>query len=274
MLGAFALSKRGELTITGSGITAISHITIEAQIAIRRADLVYHVVADVITRNWIEENSKAQKTLTDFYVPGQLRRETYANMASSIADAVRKGLNVCAVFYGHPGVFVNPSHTVAKQLREEGYKVIMQPGISAEDCMFADLGFDPATDGCTSIEATQLVVYNRQVDVTMPLIIWQIGMVGDPTHNPSGKVRSLDVIIEKLRLYYPGEHQVCVYEAALYSVTKPRCDWAALSNLGDLEINGISTLYIPKLKSATFDEEYLRKTGLAIEGSRVIPAPT
>lgn len=268
------MGQRGELTITGSGITAISHITVEAQIAVRRADLVYHVVADVITSDWIRNNAKEQKTLTDFYVPGQLRRETYEKMASSIADAVRQGLNVCAVFYGHPGVFVNPSHAVARQLRDEGYKVVMQPGISAEDCMFADLGFDPATDGCTSVEATQLVAYDRPVDVTMPLIVWQIGMVGDPTYNPSGKVRSLDVLIEKLRIYYPSDHRVCVYEAALYSVTKPRCDWAALSELGDLEINGISTLYVPKLKSAAFDEKYLRKAGLAIEGSKVIYATT
>jgi len=34
----------------------------------------------------------------------------------------------------------------------------MLPGISAEDCLFADIGVDPGIYGCQSFEATDLFV--------------------------------------------------------------------------------------------------------------------
>jgi hypothetical protein len=35
----------------------------------------------------------------------------------------------------------------------------MLPAISAEDCLFADLGVDPADHGCPSYEATDFLVH-------------------------------------------------------------------------------------------------------------------
>jgi precorrin-2 methylase len=61
--------------------------------------------------------------------------------------AVREGLNVCAAFYGHPGVFVYASHQSIRLARAEGFEAQMLPGISAEDCVFADLGIDPENMG-------------------------------------------------------------------------------------------------------------------------------
>ena len=48
---------------------------------------------------------------------------------------VRKEENVVGVFYGHPGVFVSPSHRTLALARDEGYIANMLPGISAEDCL-------------------------------------------------------------------------------------------------------------------------------------------
>ena len=54
----------------------------------------------------------------------------------------------------------------------------MIAGISAEDCLFADLGFDPASTGCLTFEATDFLIHNRRVDPTCLVILWQIGVVG------------------------------------------------------------------------------------------------
>jgi hypothetical protein len=99
----------------------------------------------------------------------------------------------------------------------------------------------------------------------MPFILWQIGMVGDPTYSPKGEIMRTDVLLEKLLRFYPPTHKVCVYEAALYSVSRPRCDWCDLGQLTRQEINGISTLFIPELNLAKYDRYFLDKLNLRID---------
>ena len=91
---------------------------------------------------------------------------------------VRAGFRVLGVFYGHPGVFVSPSHRALVLAREEGYEARMLPGISAEDYMFAELEVDPATHGCVTYEASELLLRNRTLDPTSHNVIWQVGSVG------------------------------------------------------------------------------------------------
>ena len=54
-------------------------------------------------------------------------------------------------------VFVQPSHESIAIARLEGFSARMLPGISAEDCLFADIGLDPGKDGCQSFEATDFL---------------------------------------------------------------------------------------------------------------------
>ena len=91
---------------------------------------------------------------------------------------VRLGYDVLGIFYGHPGVFVSPSHLAIAKARQEGYKAKMLPGVSAEDYMFADLGFDPSIYGCMTCEATELLIRNRSLNPAVTNIIWQVGAVG------------------------------------------------------------------------------------------------
>ena len=91
---------------------------------------------------------------------------------------VRAGHVVLGIFYGHPGVFVSPSHRAIAIAREEGYKARMLPGVSAEDYLFADLGFDPACEGCVTYEASDLLIRNRPLNPSSHNIIWQVGAIG------------------------------------------------------------------------------------------------
>lgn len=99
----------------------------------------------------------------------------------------------------------------------------------------------------------------------MPLILWQIRMVGDPTYSPNREIVQRDALLEKLLRFYPVNHKVCVYEAALYCVSEPRCDWCDLKDLSSCEINGISTMFIPILRPATYDQYFLNKLNLRID---------
>lgn len=91
---------------------------------------------------------------------------------------VREGKVVVAVFYGHPGVFASPTHRAIALAKAEGFKAIMLPGVSAEDCLCADLGIDPATIGLLTYEATDLLIRNRVLVPSIPLVLWQVGVVG------------------------------------------------------------------------------------------------
>lgn len=141
----------------GTGIKYLSHVTLETPRIIERADIVLYGVADPATAIWIRELNPNAEPFCD-YVPGAPRRVTYEKWVDRILECVRDGQRVCATFYGHPGAFVYSSHEAIRRARAEGFEARMLPGISAEDCLFADLGVDPFVAGCQSFEATDFLV--------------------------------------------------------------------------------------------------------------------
>ncbi|MBB1392125.1 hypothetical protein H5185_22510, partial [Shewanella sp. SG44-6] len=101
------------------------------------------------------------------------RRATYAEMVNAVLCEVRLGKLVVCALYGHPGVFACVGHLSIKQARLEGYDASMLPGISAEACLWADLGIDPGNSGHQSFEATQFMIYHHVPDPTTHLLLWQ-----------------------------------------------------------------------------------------------------
>src|SRR5450830_836984 len=163
----------------GGQLTPISKSYIES------FDVVIAAVPNIFTRQWLQEIAKQYVCLNDHYqdtkIDGKTRRDTYRRMADTILAEVRAGKRVCAAFYGHPGIFACISHMAIADARKEGFEAHMEPGISALDCLVADLGIDPGTRGMQSMEATQFMIYQRVIDPTAMFIVWQIGIAGDLT---------------------------------------------------------------------------------------------
>ena len=106
----------GSLTIVGTGIQAVGHITLAAKAWIEQADKVLFAVADPVSAKWLGTLNATTEPLpcnTDH----ERRRDMHREMVEHILTEVRRGLEVCAVFYGHPGVFVDPAHEAIKQAR-------------------------------------------------------------------------------------------------------------------------------------------------------------
>ena len=197
----------------------------------------------------------------DAYGIGKDRSDTYEEMVERILSTVRRGLNVCAAFYGHPGVCANPTREAIRRARSEGYKARMLPGISAEDVLIADLNVDSAY-GWQSFEATDFLIRKRLVDTTGSVIVWQIGMIGVDTYfkkldawNPVG-VALLQETLEKL---YSPKHKVIVYEASPYPTCDPIIQEMALADLTKARITTMSMLYIPPKKRAPIDRSMLAR---------------
>lgn len=243
--------------VVGSGFGR-GQATLEAISAIEGADDVPYLVSDRLTESWIQEANPRARSLHHLYEVGKPRQDTYREAVGEILAPVRNSLRVCAVLYGHPGVFAWPGHQAIRQAREEGFPAIMCPGISAEDCLYADLGLDPAEYGCQSYEATNFVVTRRQIDNRGLLILWQAGVLGDSdfqlTPSPSGRLR---LLIEALSVYYPADHACTLYEAAFHPAVPPRQDVVELGDLEHANLQPHTTLVIKPAQEAVADPALL-----------------
>jgi uncharacterized protein YabN with tetrapyrrole methylase and pyrophosphatase domain len=229
---------------------------------LERSDVVLSLVAEPVMQGFLERLNPNTRSLHTLYSIGEDRVAAYEAMAEEILRPVREGLDVCAAFYGHPGVFVNPSHDAISRARAEGYRTRMLPAVSAEDCLFADLGVDPCRSGCQSYEATSFLVHRRRVDPTAALVLWQIGTVGNVTAAAEARASGLPVLVETLLELYPPDHEVVVYEASPYPGFDPLVRRVALSELAADEVTAMSTLYVPPLPSRPADVTMLERLGL------------
>lgn len=256
-------ARRGRLTAVGSGIKSVAHLTMEAKARIAGADQVLVCAADAVTDGYIRELNPSVEDLHVYYGQDKRRRVTYADMAARIASYVRKGCDTVVVMYGHPGVFVNPTFAAMDAVRAEGYPAEMLPGVSAEDCLIADLEIDPAREGLQTYEATYLLIRNPTVDVRVPLVLWQVGCVGDPGYDRRGfDGRNLHVLIERLQEWYGSDHRVVIYEAAQHPLARPRIRPYVLPEIGPTDVTGISTMFVPPLAQAPLDREMAERLGL------------
>ncbi len=250
----------GKLVVVGTGITLVAHTTLETLDCLKRADKVFYLVTEPATETWLRRLNASAESLAGCYAPGKSRLDTYEEMVQRMLAAVRGGAYVCVAFYGHPGVFVNPGHEAIRRARRAGFDARMLPGISAEDCLFADLGVDPVDSGCQSYEATDFLAYRRRIDPTSALILWQVGLLGEPSvPRPGGSRRErLDRLAATLLRHYDARHRVVLYEAAQFPICEPRIKRLVLGRLASARTVPMMTLYVPPKPSRAADRAIMR----------------
>jgi uncharacterized protein YabN with tetrapyrrole methylase and pyrophosphatase domain len=211
----------------------------------------------------LEDLNPAAISLYDHYEAGVDRGRSYERMQETILGEVRAGRKVCVAFYGHPGIFVAPSHGAVRQARKEGFPAWMLPAVSAEDCLFADLGVDPGVSGCQSFEATDFLLRKRRADPSAALILWQISVIGIRHYTREPTPQNLDVLVEYLLQWYAPTHRVTLYEASPYPIVEPDMRELPLADLSDARPSPLTTLYVPP--SETRAEDAAMATRLGIE---------
>lgn len=253
----------GRLSVVGTGIRLAGQLTVETRHLVRQAHRVFAVMADPFSLGVLRELNANVVSLQVHYSKGRQRDDSYERMVGTVLEPVRNGEHVCAAFYGHPGVFVWPSHEAIRRARAEGFEATMYPGVSAEDCLVADLGLDPGVGGLQSYEAADFLVHPRVFDPRTPLVLWQLAVLGDLTRSTfetdPAWVRALATVLAEA---YPADHRVIVYEAAVGPFDTTRADEVPLDRLHELEFTQASTLYVPPLGIPEPDEDRLRRLGL------------
>ena len=221
-----------------------------------------HVLADPDAATRLESLNGRARSLTSLYRPGVPRRRIYEEMVEEILGAVRGGSRVCAVFYGHPGVYVEPSHEAVRRAREEGFAARMLPAVSAEDCLVADLGVDPGEHGWQSWEATGFLLHGVRPDPTAGLVLWQVDGIGKLDWNLEPDPRGLQALAEALGELYPPEHELVFYRASLYAIIPGEAVRMPLRDLAGLESSPAPTLYVPPLPSRPIDRAMAARIGI------------
>lgn len=255
--------KRGSLTVVGTGIRMGVHVTPEARAAIDASDEFLHLGADPLAEEWLLGLHRRSTSLRSEYNVGESREAIYERMVERILAPVRGGSRVTAAFYGHPGVYVRPSHEAIRRARAEGHEARMLPAVSAEDCLFADLNVDPATTGCASYDATDFLLRPPVIDTASGLILWQITVIGDANAVAEIRLDHVHLLVERLVEQYPREHEVVVYEASPYPIAEPIIEHVPLEDLAAAALTPLSTLYVPPATVREFDRETAVRLGFS-----------
>ena len=251
--------RAGSLVCVGVGITLGSHLTPLSRSHIEQADVVFVAASDGIVEKWIESMNADVRSLQPLYAEGKPRMKTYREMVNAILAEVRAGKKVCAAFYGHPGVFAWAPHRAIALARKESYFAHMEPGISAEDCLYADLGIDPGTVGCQHYEASQLLFYKRRIDTGAYLVLWQAGVIGQQFAAQHSSESALQVLVDRLALDYPLDHRLVIYRAATLPILEPRIERVALRKLAAVRVEAPDTLVLPPTRKLEPDLKMLRR---------------
>lgn len=227
-------------------MTLGSHLTPLARSHIEQADVVFAGLSNGVVELWLERMHPDVRSLQPYYGGGKSRITTYREWVEVMMAEVRAGHRVCGVFYGHPGVFAWSPHKVIEAARAEGFAAHMEPGISAEDCLYADLGIDPGRLGCQHFEASQLLFYERRIDPCGYLVLWQVGLVGDLSLKRfSTGAAYRQVLVDRLAEDYPLDHEVIIYRAPTLPIHKPEVRRVSLRDLPEAIMTAEETVVLP-----------------------------
>ena len=252
-------APRGQLACVGLGMMLGAHLTPRSRGWLEAADVVFVAASDALVEQWVATLNPHIVSLQGLYAVGKPRQRTYREMAEAMLAEVRAGKRVVGAFYGHPGVFAQVPHAAIAQARAEGFEAVMDPGISAEDCLYADLGLDPGKVGCAHYEASQLLFYRRTLDTSAWLVLWQIGLAGDRTYAVrASTVEQRQQMVDRLLRDYPSDHPVTIYEAAVLPIHRPRIETVPLGQLAQATLHMHSTLVVPPARPLEPEPNYPR----------------
>ena len=253
-----------DIYLVGLGVLNVDQITRETERVIRRSNEVLYVDTGVATRAFLESLCPRVTSLFETsYEEAGHRLNAYHHMAARVLDAALDHPPVTFAMHGHPIIGAYAPFLIKDMAGLLALEVLVLPGISAMDCLSAELMVDPCVAGMQMYEATDLLLRRRPLQPDVPALIWQIGCVETSLHTTrvSKPVRFERLRSHLLRFYHPGHGVSAVYSTPhpLMPSTVHRfalggiCDYAHLLHSG-------FTLFIPPAADRPIeDHELLRR---------------
>jgi hypothetical protein len=115
------------------------------------------------------------------------------------------------------------------------------------------------------------MLYQRKVDPSAYLILWQISIAGDTSLAKfSTGVDYRKILLDILSQNYPSEHQVILYEAPTLPIHLPRREQIKLCDLQTAKLNPQTTLVIPPSKNMVVNNVIAQKLTMLAKRNKVI----
>ena len=214
----------GSLVIVNTGVMAVNQVTVEAKHWIQHSDRVLFLGSDPVTERWIQTLNNSVESLN--------RLETSDEIVERTLDHMRAGLAVCLAFHERSALSTEVSRQAIEQSRADGFAAAVVPGVSALDCLFADLGLDLSSGGCRIYGAEAFVERGRP-DLSSALVLY----LSDDS--------PLSELLALLRPAYGEEQKAVLYEPARYAVLEPAVRRCTIRDIGEADLAQFSILYIP-----------------------------
>lgn len=202
-----------DIYIVGLGINGFDQVTPEVRNVLSRSKEVFFIPNSFGTEDYLRSFCPNITGLMDSYQENGDRLDAYHDMATRVVNAALENAPVALAEYGHPTIFAYPPYLIQQAALALGLRVKVLPGISAMDCIFADLMIDPSKDGLQMYEATDLILRERTLFPDVASLIWQIGsletaLYSSKTNAPQRFYRFLNHL---LRFYPPGHVVTAIY---------------------------------------------------------------
>ncbi len=240
-----------DITLLGSGLRALDHLTPEAIACLRGARVILH---SQYSRDLLGElralNSSARLLCQEDgeYLVGQYRPQMYARIAARVLAEAAEGPGVVALHPGSTMVVDAIARHVLAGAHARGLRVRVVPGISCIEYVLAELGWDVA-DGLHVILAQQLVLQQRRLDATQAALVIQPGYYDTRwfAGAPRAAQGRFDALQACLAASYPDDTPMALVLAPVGRDDVAQTLWFRLGSFAQLEaeISPFHTLFIP-----------------------------
>jgi hypothetical protein len=238
-----------EIYIVGLGIVNVDQVTRETERVVRECNEVLYVDTGIATRQFLESLCPRVTSLYETsYAEGAHRLDAYSHMAARVVDAALDHPPVAFAVQGHPVVGVQAPFLIRDLAAALGLSVTVLPGVSAMDCLFAELMIDPCLFGLQMYEATDLLLRRRPLQPDVPALIWQVGAVETRLHTMCrSRPERFDGLRTHLLRFYPPTHVVSAVFASPHPLMKSQVIPFAIEAIGRhaAELHAGYTLFIP-----------------------------
>ncbi len=250
-----------DIYIVGLGVLNVDQITRETERVLRESNEVLYVDTGVATRAYLEGLCPRVTSLFETsYEEDAHRLSAYHHMAARVVDAAMDHPPVTFAMHGHPTVGAYAPFLIRDMAGLLNLDVLVLPGVSAMDCLFAELMVDPCVGGLQMVEATDLLLRRRPLQPDVPALIWQIGCVETSLHTARiSKPERFERLRAHLLRFYPAEHQATAVYSTPHPLMPSTIHRFALADLGAHAhlLHAGFTLFLPAVHERPIEDQVL-----------------
>lgn len=241
-----------DIYIAGTGTVGYRQLTEEVKEAFKKSETIYLLHHQELVKEYLDEEFARVVDVSDEYNEEEVRSNTYQRIADRVLEGALGEHSGPVTFatYGHPMLFVDSSRILMEEAPSRDLDVEVMPGTSALDCLYTDIGLDPAINGLQIYDATDILVREADLNPRTPAMILQIGSVESVLYSTrKSKPERFTNIKNHLQQFYPDDHEVYLLQTATFPISDSEQTGFELQNFDTEQVSEqvrhIHTLYIP-----------------------------